>query len=64
MTHLTLMLCRYLVRCVLPVCGCMFMLGVAVDRWGYGVWVLTPYNFFRFNIFEVRHDTSHNPELA
>lgn len=27
-------------------------LGFAMDRWGYGTWVLTPWNFFRVNLIE------------
>lgn len=30
--------------------------GLAVDRWGYGEWVLTPWNYLRANVIEGRAD--------
>jgi hypothetical protein len=32
----------------------MVALGLAVDRWGYGVWTLTPWNYLRANLIEGR----------
>lgn len=35
----------------------MAALGLAVDRWGYGVWTLTPWNYLRANLIEGRANT-------
>lgn len=32
----------------------MVALGLVVDRWGYGVWTLTPWNYLRANLIEGR----------
>ncbi len=35
----------------------MAALGLAVDRWGYGAWTLTPWNYLRANLIEGRANT-------
>ena len=35
----------------------MVALGLAVDRWGYGAWTFTPWNYLRANLIEGRANT-------
>jgi len=46
--------CVYVCMCVCRV-ACV-SIGLLVDRWGYGFWTFTPWNFFRINVL---HGVSH-----
>lgn len=52
-----LLVVRRAVRPSLALAGgaaAMAALGLLVDRWGYGVWTLTPWNYLRANLIEGR----------
>lgn len=39
---------------VLPIAGLTLAAMLLIDRWGYGEWTFVPFNFFKFNVLEVR----------
>lgn len=39
---------------VLPIAVVTLLAMLAIDRYGYGEWTFVPFNFFKFNVLEVR----------